>query len=130
MPRRWAAIAHGRAIGLLNPSLPVATQPCLSKALPDGTCFDAVGSFRPWKELQCYSTSNPNYRNIILRYKYRLVVDESLALGVLGRTGRGACEHFGLTGDDVEIVSASLGARGAHRVWVRVEAGLGARVRV
>ena len=43
------------------------------------------------------------------RYKYRLVVDESLALGVLGRTGRGACEHFGLTGDDVEIVSASMG---------------------
>ncbi len=44
------------------------------------------------------------------RYKYRLVVDESLALGVLGATGRGACEHFGLLRDDVEIVSASLGA--------------------
>ena len=44
------------------------------------------------------------------RYKYRLVVDESLALGVLGATGRGACEHFGLSRDDVEIVSASLGA--------------------
>ena len=43
------------------------------------------------------------------RYKYRLVVDESLALGVLGTTGRGACEHYGLTRDDVEIVSASLG---------------------
>ena len=38
------------------------------------------------------------------------MVDESLALGVLGTTGRGACEHFGLTRDDVEIVSASLGA--------------------
>ena len=30
------------------------------------------------------------------RYKYRLVVDESLALGALGERGRGACEHFGL----------------------------------
>ena len=47
---------------------------------------------------------------VLRRYKYRLVVDESLALGVLGRTGRGACEHFGLTRDDVEITSASLGA--------------------
>ncbi len=46
----------------------------------------------------------------LCRYKYRLVVDESLALGVLGSTGRGACEHFGLTRDDVEITSASLGA--------------------
>ena len=30
------------------------------------------------------------------KYKYRLVVDESLALGALGKRGRGACEHFGL----------------------------------
>ena len=30
------------------------------------------------------------------KYKYRLVVDESLALGALGEKGRGACEHFGL----------------------------------
>lgn len=30
------------------------------------------------------------------KYKYRLVVDESMALGSLGTRGRGACEHFGL----------------------------------
>lgn len=38
------------------------------------------------------------------------MVDESLALGVLGVRGRGACEHFGLTDQDVEIRSSSLGA--------------------
>lgn len=44
------------------------------------------------------------------RYKYRLVVDESLSLGVLGPTGRGAAEHYGLSPGQVEIVGASLGA--------------------
>ncbi|KAK9807535.1 hypothetical protein WJX72_001902 [[Myrmecia] bisecta] len=43
------------------------------------------------------------------RYKYRLVVDESLSLGVLGSQGQGACEYFGLKPGDAEIVSASLG---------------------
>ncbi len=44
------------------------------------------------------------------RYRYRLVVDESLALGVLGARGRGAAEHFGCAPDDVEIVGGSMGA--------------------
>ncbi len=43
--------------------------------------------------------------------RYRLVVDESLALGVLGEHGRGACEHWGLKPGDAEIVSASMGER-------------------
>ncbi|KAK9798138.1 hypothetical protein WJX73_006549 [Symbiochloris irregularis] len=43
------------------------------------------------------------------KYKYRLLVDESFALGVLGQHGRGACEHAGLGPNDVEIVCASLG---------------------
>ena len=37
------------------------------------------------------------------------MVDESLALGVLGQHGRGACEHWGLQPGDAEIVSASMG---------------------
>lgn len=41
--------------------------------------------------------------------RYRLVVDESLALGVLGKHGRGACEHWGLKPGDAEVVSASMG---------------------
>ena len=43
------------------------------------------------------------------KYKYRLVVDESLALGTLGNTGRGAAQLCGLQPQDVEIVVASLG---------------------
>lgn len=43
------------------------------------------------------------------RYKYRLLVDESLSLGVLGAHGRGAAEAAGLTSSDVDIIAASLG---------------------
>lgn len=41
-------------------------------------------------------------------------MDESLALGVLGEHGRGACEHCGLRAGDAEIVSASIGACLCH----------------
>ena len=47
------------------------------------------------------------------RYKYRLVVDESLAVGALGPTGRGAAQHCGLQPQDVDIVCSSLGERTA-----------------
>lgn len=43
------------------------------------------------------------------KYKYRLLVDESLSFGVLGQSGRGAAEHFDLKPSDVEIAAASMG---------------------
>ncbi|CAE1298357.1 SPT [Acanthosepion pharaonis] len=42
------------------------------------------------------------------KYKARIILDESISLGVLGKTGRGLTEHFGLTLDAVDIMSASL----------------------
>lgn len=43
------------------------------------------------------------------KHKFRLIVDESLSLGVLGATGRGAAEHCGVDPEDVDIIAASLG---------------------
>lgn len=44
------------------------------------------------------------------KYKFRVVLDESLAVGVLGRTGRGLTEQVGAQiGTDVDIVCGSLG---------------------
>ena len=43
------------------------------------------------------------------KYKFRLVVDESLSVGVLGKHGRGAAEHCGVDPADVDIVAGSLG---------------------
>lgn len=42
------------------------------------------------------------------RYRYRLVVDESLSVGVLGKHGRGAAEEAGYAPEDVEIVGGSM----------------------
>lgn len=43
------------------------------------------------------------------KYKYRLIVDDSIGFGVLGATGRGSIEAAGLHPEDVEILGASLG---------------------
>ncbi|KAJ3206479.1 serine palmitoyltransferase component [Dinochytrium kinnereticum] len=42
------------------------------------------------------------------KYKYRLILEESMAFGVLGKTGAGTAEHFGLPASDVDIYSATL----------------------
>lgn len=43
------------------------------------------------------------------RYRFRLILDESVSLGVLGPTGRGAWEEAGLSVGDVDIIAASMG---------------------
>lgn len=47
---------------------------------------------------------------IELKREFRcyLMIDESHALGVLGRTGRGTDEHFGVDAEDVDIWTGSL----------------------
>lgn len=48
-------------------------------------------------------------RELKERYRYRLVIDESLSLGVLGATGRGAAELWGIAPGEAEIIGASMG---------------------
>lgn len=38
-----------------------------------------------------------------------LVVDDAHGLGVVGPTGRGSCEHFGLSADDVPVLVGTFG---------------------
>ncbi|XP_054281022.1 serine palmitoyltransferase 1-like [Macrosteles quadrilineatus] len=42
------------------------------------------------------------------KYKLRLFLDESISFGVLGKTGRGVTEHFGIPRTEVDLVMASL----------------------
>lgn len=50
----------------------------------------------------------PAFIDIKRRYKAFLMVDEAHALGVLGKTGRGSHEHFGVAGRDVDIWMGTL----------------------
>ncbi|EEQ85061.2 serine palmitoyltransferase [Blastomyces dermatitidis ER-3] len=43
-----------------------------------------------------------------LRYKFRLVLDETCSFGVLGRTGRGITEHQNVDATEVDMIVGSL----------------------
>jgi serine palmitoyltransferase len=42
------------------------------------------------------------------QYKYRIMIDDSMALGVLGKTGRGSPELFNIPIEDIEALVATL----------------------
>ncbi|CAH8465329.1 unnamed protein product [Schistosoma margrebowiei] len=47
---------------------------------------------------------------IALKYKYkvRILLDETISFGVLGKTGRGVTEYFGVNIEDIDLISGSL----------------------
>jgi glycine C-acetyltransferase len=50
----------------------------------------------------------PDLLQIAREYDAVLVIDDSHATGVLGRTGRGTAEHFGVLGE-VDVITSTLG---------------------
>ncbi|XP_055332249.1 serine palmitoyltransferase 1-like [Paramacrobiotus metropolitanus] len=42
------------------------------------------------------------------RYKFRIFLDETYSIGIVGRTGRGVTEHFGVKREDVDLIAGSL----------------------
>ncbi|KAI8814308.1 pyridoxal phosphate-dependent transferase [Cladochytrium replicatum] len=42
------------------------------------------------------------------KYKYRLILEESLSFGVLGKRGAGLADHFDIPSPEVDIMSASM----------------------
>ncbi|KAJ3070710.1 serine palmitoyltransferase component [Podochytrium sp. JEL0797] len=42
------------------------------------------------------------------KYKYRLILEDSLGFGCIGQTGRGTPEHYGIAPADVDIYVASM----------------------
>jgi len=51
----------------------------------------------------------PEIRALCDEFGAILVVDDSHGTGVMGRTGRGTHEHFGLRGDQIDIYTGTLG---------------------
>ena len=50
----------------------------------------------------------PDIAALVRQYDAVVAVDDSHATGVLGQTGRGTAEHFGMTGE-VDIITSTLG---------------------
>jgi serine palmitoyltransferase len=42
------------------------------------------------------------------KYKYRLIVEESMSIGVLGKSGKGVSEHFGVPAKEIDFITGSL----------------------
>lgn len=51
----------------------------------------------------------PELVDLCRRYEAMLVVDDSHGVGVLGRTGRGTHEHFGIDGAEIDVFTGTLG---------------------
>ncbi|MFP5345274.1 MAG: aminotransferase class I/II-fold pyridoxal phosphate-dependent enzyme, partial [Gammaproteobacteria bacterium] len=51
----------------------------------------------------------PELSRIARRHDAWLMIDDAHAFGVLGKTGGGTQEHFGLTADDVPVLAGTLG---------------------
>ncbi|MFG0330601.1 MAG: aminotransferase class I/II-fold pyridoxal phosphate-dependent enzyme [Phycisphaerales bacterium] len=51
----------------------------------------------------------PGIRELCDKYGALLVVDDSHGTGVMGKTGRGTHEHFGMAGSDIDFITGTLG---------------------
>ncbi|CAM0948862.1 unnamed protein product [Alopecurus aequalis] len=43
------------------------------------------------------------------KYRFRVILEESHSFGVLGKSGRGLAEHYGLPIDKIDIITAGMG---------------------
>ncbi|MGP1345069.1 MAG: aminotransferase class I/II-fold pyridoxal phosphate-dependent enzyme [Phycisphaerales bacterium] len=66
--------------------------------ITDGV-FSMEGNIAPLKEMRALAD----------RYGAVLVVDDSHGTGVMGETGRGTHEHWGLRGDEIDVFTGTLG---------------------
>lgn len=42
------------------------------------------------------------------KYRFRVIMDDSFGIGVLGKTGRGTCEHFGIPVSAIDLFTSGL----------------------
>ncbi|HEY1785855.1 MAG TPA: aminotransferase class I/II-fold pyridoxal phosphate-dependent enzyme, partial [Pirellulales bacterium] len=50
----------------------------------------------------------PRFMEVKRRHQAMLYIDEAHSLGVMGRTGRGICEHYGVDPREVDVIMATL----------------------
>jgi 8-amino-7-oxononanoate synthase len=86
-----------------------------SRLLVTDGVFSMDGDLAPLPELVQYARSANAW----------VMVDDAHAFGVIGESGRGTCEHFGLTSDDVPVLIGTFGkAFGTFGAFVAGDADL------
>ncbi len=81
----------------LDQKLAAATDRRVKMVISDGV-FSMEGAIAPL----------PGLKEVCRKHNAVLVLDDSHATGVLGTTGRGTAEHFGMLGE-VDIITSTLG---------------------
>ena len=90
----------------------------LESVLRDAIVSGQPYSHRPWKKILVmvegiYSMEGeiielPAIVRLCKTYRAYLYVDEAHSIGVLGETGRGVCEHFGVDPADIDILMGTF----------------------
>eukprot|EP01118_Nematostelium_gracile_P000496 TRINITY_DN10562_c0_g1_i1.p1 TRINITY_DN10562_c0_g1~~TRINITY_DN10562_c0_g1_i1.p1 ORF type:complete len:356 (+),score=93.82 TRINITY_DN10562_c0_g1_i1:44-1111(+) len=63
----------------------------------EGVCFN-YGDIAPL----------PKILELAQKYKFRTIMDDSFGIGVIGKTGRGTCEHYGISPRELDILTGNL----------------------
>lgn len=106
----------------------IADSEQLEAMLRDAIVTGQPRTHRPWRKILVmvegiYSMEGQivDLKNIVRvakQYKALVYLDEAHSIGALGATGRGACEHCGVSPDDVDILmgtfTKSFGAMGGY----------------
>jgi len=100
----------------------------LEKVLRTSIVMGQPRTRRPWKKIlivvegiysmEGTSCNLPKIVELKNKYKAYLYVDEAHSIGAMGKTGRGICEHHGVSTSDIDILmgtfSKSFGAAGGY----------------
>ena len=109
--RRYRHAESSHAAELLSAAEPATETRLL---ITDGV-FSMDGDLAPLADLARVARDS----------KAWLIVDDAHALGVIGATGRGSCEHFGLGAEDVPVLVGTFGkAFGTFGAFVAGDADL------
>ncbi|KAJ8605198.1 hypothetical protein CTAYLR_000420 [Chrysophaeum taylorii] len=124
-----ASIVNGcRASGAFIRSFPHNDAGGLEAALREAIALGVPRTRRPWKKILVmveglYSMEGEicdlkAISAVCKKYKAYLYLDEAHSIGALGPTGRGACEHCGVSPDDVHVLmgtfTKSFGGMGGY----------------
>lgn len=83
---------------ILQETMPKSKKELVRKFVVIEALYYNYGDIAPLKEIMALKN----------KYFFRIIMDETHSIGVLGKTGRGLCEHTGVKQKDIDILTGSL----------------------